>query len=286
MGRVTILVWGEVLWDRFPDGDRLGGAPANVAWHLGQLGEHVLFVSRVGDDAAGRRALEALARFVDVSLVQVDPERATGEVEVTLHAGEPRYHLVPDLAWERIEMTPAVAARLGEARAIVHGTLAQHTADGLRGWSALIAHAAPAALVCCDVNLRPAQPLDPAVIGPAIARAGVVKVNARERAILDAAGLGPDPRRQLVAETRGPAGSTLLGPGDARPIEIPGVPAAPGGDNVGCGDAYLAMLVHGLVRGRDLAATGRAASAYASEIAAARGATPVVAPARIAAIRP
>src|SRR5262245_59375770 len=41
MGAVTILVWGEVLWDRFPDGDRLGGAPANVAWHLGQLGEHV-----------------------------------------------------------------------------------------------------------------------------------------------------------------------------------------------------------------------------------------------------
>src|SRR5688572_13933502 len=103
-----VIVWGEVLWDRFPDGDQLGGAPANVAWHLGLCGTRAALVTRIGDDADGRRAVERLAHHVDVSLVQVDPERATGEVRIALVAGEPRYTLVPGCAWERIEVTPAV----------------------------------------------------------------------------------------------------------------------------------------------------------------------------------
>ena len=102
---MTVLVWGELLWDRFPDGARLGGAPANVAWHLAQLGTRVALVTRVGDDDDGRAAIAAMAaRGVDVSLVQVDRERATGEVEVTVAAdtGEQRYRLVPGRAWVRI----------------------------------------------------------------------------------------------------------------------------------------------------------------------------------------
>jgi fructokinase len=57
----AIVIWGEVLWDRFPDGDQLGGAPANVAWHLGQAGGWARLVTRVGDDELGRRALARLA---------------------------------------------------------------------------------------------------------------------------------------------------------------------------------------------------------------------------------
>src|SRR4029079_17803648 len=99
-----VVVWGEVLWDRFPDGDQLGGAPTNVAWHLARRGVAVALVTRVGDDDDGRRAVAALgAAGVDVSLVQVDAERATGEVVIEVDAaGEPRYRLVPGRAWERI----------------------------------------------------------------------------------------------------------------------------------------------------------------------------------------
>src|SRR5690606_28602669 len=116
----AVLVWGELLWDRFPDGDRLGGAPANVAWHLAQLGTPVALVTRVGDDDAGRAAIEQMAAIgVDTSLVQIDPERATGEVSITVEDGEPRYRLHAGRAWERIELTPAVAERLVAARALV-----------------------------------------------------------------------------------------------------------------------------------------------------------------------
>ena len=104
----AVVIWGELLWDRFlaapsgaggqagEDGDgagvaRLGGAPANVAWHFGQAGGWARLVTRVGDDADGRRAVELLDDLVDTSLVQVDPDHATGEVTIRLDRGEPRF---------------------------------------------------------------------------------------------------------------------------------------------------------------------------------------------------
>jgi fructokinase len=270
-----IVIWGEVLWDRFPDGDQLGGAPANVAWHLGQVGSWVQLVSRVGDDGDGHRAIERLAEQVDVELVQVDPERATGEVTIEIEDGEPRYTLQPGRAWERIACTADVKAALAEAGVLVYGTLAQRTADGLVAWRDAIA--TMRGLRVCDLNLRPGQPYSIA-ISEAIAAADIVKINDRELAALREWLGWPEPvarlreRARLVAVTHGAGGSTLYG--DHAPIAIPGVPATPGGDHVGCGDAYLAILVHGLVSGWDLETSGRAASRYAAAVASRRGATP------------
>jgi fructokinase len=276
-----VKVWGEVLWDRFPDGDQLGGAPANVAWHLARRGVATALVTRVGDDADGRRAVAALAAAgVDTSLVQVDAERATGEVLVSLDAaGEPRYRLVPGRAWERIAMTAEVGAAVADAAAVVYGTLSQRTRDGLDAWRALIAAVPASCLKVCDPNLRPGA-LDAIALREALDAADVVKLNVREVEQIRTE-LGPawsDPvarlraRCRVVAETRGADGSTLYA-GD-RVIEIAGVPATPGGDTVGCGDAYLAVLVAGIVRGADLAETGREASAWAARVAGCRGATP------------
>jgi fructokinase len=277
----TVVIWGEVLWDRFPDGDQLGGAPANVAWHLGLAGGWAQLVTRVGDDADGRRALARLSEVCDTSLAQVDPERATGVVEVRVEAGEPRYTLVPGRAWERIECTDDVRAALAEASVLVYGTLAQRTRAGLDGWRAAVAAASRTCLKVCDVNLRRTERAeidDAEAVRAALDAADVVKVNDRELERL-AAWLGwRDPigglrdGRRIVAVTHGAAGSTLYGEHGA--IEVPGVAARPGGDNVGCGDAYLAILVHGLTLGWDLAASGRAASRWASAVAEVRGATP------------
>lgn len=299
----AVVIWGEVLWDRFPDGDQLGGAPANVAWHLGQAGGWARLVTRIGADDAGRRAVGLLAELVDTSLVQVDPDRATGEVAVDVEDGEPRYTLFAGRAWERIACTEEVAAALGEAGVMIYGTLAQRTREGLAGWRQAIAHARATCLRVCDVNLRrtaggfPAlasQGEDTVALAEALAAADLVKVNDRE---LDAIGhwLGWDdpitalrerrpivapgggappsaPTHRVVAVTHGAAGSTLFG--DGPPLELPGVRAAPGGDNVGCGDAYLAILVLGMAMGWDLAHSGRAASRWAAAVAGARGATP------------
>jgi fructokinase len=175
----AVIIWGEVLWDRFPDGDKLGGAPANVAWHLGLAGGWARLVSRVGDDAEGRRALELLSGVCDAELVQIDPDRATGEVRVEVVAGEPHYTLVPGRAWERIECTPDVAAALGEAGVLVYGTLAQHSDAGIASWRAAIEAAHGKCLKVCDVNLRRSASTTAAekrAVEEAIAAADLIKV--------------------------------------------------------------------------------------------------------------
>lgn len=279
----AVVIWGEVLWDRFPDGDRLGGAPSNVAWHLGLAGGWARLVSRVGNDDDGRRAIERLSTVCDADLVQIDPERATGEVLVALQGNEPRYTLVPDRAWERIECTPDVATALGEASVLVYGSLSQHTETGLAGWRAAVAAAQGSCLKVCDVNLRrtgTASHEERRAASEAIAAADIVKVNDAELArIAEWFGWQRDPighlreGKRVVAITHGARGSTLYS--EQHTIDVPGVAARPGGDNVGCGDAFVAIFVHGMTLGWDLAQSGAAASRWAAAVASERGATPL-----------
>lgn len=284
----AVIIWGEVLWDRFPDGDKLGGAPANVAWHLGLAGGWARFVSRVGDDAAGRDAIARLADVCDADLVQIDAERPTGEVLVAMEGREPRYTLVPGCAWERIECTPDVADALGEAGVMVYGTLAQHTDTGIAGWRAAIAAAHGKCLKVCDVNLR-RLPVSTAneqrAVKEAIAAADIIKVNDQELVRIAEWFGWREPLaelragRRIVAVTHGKNGATLYG--DKEIVTIDGVQSKPGGDNVGCGDAFVAILVHGMTLGWDLQTSGDAASRWAAAVAGERGATPLFSDERI-----
>jgi fructokinase len=307
MSDQAVVIWGEVLWDLFPDGPQLGGAPANVAWHLGQAGGWARLVTRVGDDDDGRRAIAQLEQVVDVSLVQIDGERATGTVEVSVNAGEPSYRLVPGRAWERIACTADVRAALAEASVLVYGTLSQRTPEGLAAWRDAVRAAAATCIKVYDLNLRKAATTEieeRASVDAGIAAADVIKVNDRElaalaewrgwsdpvRALRDnrpSSGTsqgrpssGTSQGRRVLAVTHGAAGSTLYS--DAGAVEIPGVRAPAPVDNVGCGDAYLAILVHGLTRGWDLRECGLAASRWASAVASARGATPTFSDDRVA----
>ena len=277
----AVLIWGEVLWDRFPDQARLGGAPANVAWHLGQAGGWARLVSRVGTDADGEQAIAELSQVCDTELIQVDRERGTGEVLVQLTPeGEPRYTLVPGRAWERIECTHDVRQAIAEAGVLVYGTLAQHTDTGLAGWRDAIR--AASCLKVCDINLRrnsQSADAEKRAAREAIDSADIIKVNDQELVRLAEWFGWRDPLtalregKRVLAVTHGALGATLYG--DDRVVEVAGVPAAPGGDNVGCGDAFIAILVHGMTLGWDLEMSGRAAARWASAVAGVRGATPM-----------
>jgi fructokinase len=298
MSTDAVVIWGELLWDRYPVapglgsagvGDQLGGAPANVAWHLAQAGGWAQLVTRVGDDPDGRRAIAMLDDLVDTSLIQVDPDRATGEVTIELAGGEPRYTLHAGRAWERIACDDAVRAAIAEAGVLVYGTLAQRTPDGFAQWRRAVAAARAGALKVYDANLRPNDQASH-VIGDALAQADLVKLNDREVGQLRALLGWSDPiaqlraaRPRIVVITHGAAGSTIY-PIDGGAIEVAGVHADPGGDNVGCGDAYLALLVFGMTSGWDLATSGRIASRWAAAVAGVRGATPRFDDDRIAAL--
>jgi fructokinase len=298
MSTDAVVIWGELLWDRYPPdpapglasgggGDQLGGAPANVAWHLGQAGGWAQLVTRVGDDDDGRRAIARLDGLVDTSLIQIDPDRATGVVTIQIEHGEPRYTLHPGRAWERIACTDAVREAIGDAGVFVYGTLSQRNAEGHAQWQRAIEAAGSRALKVYDANLRPNDQASHA-IGGALEHADLVKLNDREVAQLGAMFGWDDPVARLSAErprilvvTHGAAGSTIY-PLDGAPLEIPGVAATAGGDNVGCGDAYLALLLFGMTCGWDLAMSGRVASRWAAAVAGVRGATPLFDDDRIA----
>ena len=292
MSTDAVVIWGELLWDRFPaarGGDQLGGAPANVAWHLGQAGGWAQLITRVGNDADGRRAIDQLEAVVDTHLIQIDPDRATGEVTIALEHGEPRYTLHAGRAWERITCTDAARKAIREAGVLVYGTLSQRTPNGLAEWRRAITAARAGAMKVYDANLRPNDQATHA-IGEALEHADLVKLNDREVSQLGQLRGWNDPiaalresRPRIVVVTHGTAGSTIY-PLAGAAIEIAGVPAAPGGDNVGCGDAYLALFVFGMTCGWDLALSGRIASRWAAAVAEVRGATPTFDDDRIAAL--
>src|SRR5688572_26654682 len=108
---LNVVGLGEALFDLLPAGPVLGGAPLNVAVHAQQLGARGVLVSRVGRDVLGERLRgEVVNRGLDASGLQIDPERPTGTVAVTLVDGEPRYDIVKDVAWDHLEFSPALAA--------------------------------------------------------------------------------------------------------------------------------------------------------------------------------
>src|SRR6476659_9060525 len=93
---------GEVLWDFLPGGRKLGGAPANFAYHAQALGAEGGVISRVGDDALGKEILETLQKLgVSIAGVTVDPTHATGTVSVELTSdGQPCFTIHEDVAWD------------------------------------------------------------------------------------------------------------------------------------------------------------------------------------------
>lgn len=287
----TIIAWGELVWDLMPDGPRLGGSAANVAYHAARLGNRAALVSRVGDDEPGRAALMALAGAgVDVSLVGVDDDAPTGSVRVDLSRGEPRYQLATQAAWGRIEHTSAIADVLQTAAVLCYGALAQRTPLFGAALTRALTDAPPSCLRLCDLNVRPPR-ASRDTIAAALAHADAVKLNFAEAALLGAAcGVGDAVRFlieergvRLVALTRGAAGSSLTTAAES--VEQAAVPIRAGGDPLGAGDAFTAALAHHLARRSPFARAVAAANAYAGHVASARGAMPEVPAELLAACR-
>lgn len=259
VGRGRALGIGELLWDMLPTGPRLGGAPFNVMVHLRRLGFEAAFVSAVGRDALGSRAIAEVDRLgLGTSLIGV-VDRPTGVVDVRLDGdGNANYRIVSPAAYEAIEPLPdAAVGALGPVDVLVFGTLAQRFPGTAQATRQLIA-ARPDAVRLYDVNLRPGC-WTAGLVSQLLSLATVVKLNEAEAAIL-AADLGlPDESVETFARatadrfgnrgvcvTRGAEGAVMLL--DDRYAEVPGI-AVDVVDTIGAGDAFTAGLGAGLVEG-------------------------------------
>jgi fructokinase len=265
-------IFGEVLFDRFPDGDRvLGGAPFNVAWHLHAFGERPLFVSRVGQDADGAAVLDAMRSWgMDSSGVQTDRRHATGRVNVSFHDGEPSYEIVQPSAWDLITAPEPVP----RCALLYHGSLALRNRVSRSALEQIRAIAAP--VVFMDVNLR-APWWRPDELPQWLEGANWVKLNQEEFSLLAAEReSAPDflARYRLdgLVLTHGEEGAELLTRSGQRFAARP-EPGIEVTDTVGAGDALSAVMILGLSRRWDLGQTLSRAQAFASALVSRRGAT-------------
>ena len=286
---------GEVLWDRLPGGDEIGGAPFNVVSHLARLGHRAAYLTAVGRDPLGDAAIAQMAsRGIDTSLVGRADGVPTGLARVTVApGGSPAFVIRRPAAfehWPAGERGQVIAMR---PAFLVYGTLAQLHAPARAGLAA-IAAGCPDAVALYDVNLRDEWWSADAVtelitlatvvklsVSEARELAGILGVAGADDAAAFSAGLARRHGLRGVAITAGPDAASLWLDGDfARAAP----PAAEVADAVGAGDAFAAGLLDAIGQRRGAAAALRRANALGTLVASRRGAQPSWAPAELAAL--
>ena len=271
-----ICIFGEVLFDHFPDGRRvLGGAPFNVAWNLCAFGEAPLLISRVGTDGNALSVRSAMQVWgMSVAGLQSGPEAPTGLVQVTFEDGEPAYEIVQPAAWDAIgPPDPPPACGL-----LYHGSLALRGAVSRATLQAL--RAARPGTVFVDVNLR-APWWDRDVVRALLDGADWVKLNDEELDRLAPPGDTAEDRARLLMErhgirhvllTGGSRGAELYPAGGERVATRPAARTEVV-DTVGAGDAFSSVMILGIMRGWPLQLSLDRAQQFASAVVGQRGAT-------------
>ncbi len=277
--KTKIMVFGEVLYDCFPGGEKvLGGAPFNVAWHLQALGDEPWFVSRIGTDDSGDSIVQAMQEWgLDDRGLQRDPVHPTGKVEIVMEGGEPQYTITPDVAYDFIETT--ALPPVPESFILYHGTLALRNEVTRAAWGALASRPGVARFV--DVNLR--EPWwDATTVVADLQQARWAKLNVDELRALgfDQADIDQAMRElqtatgvEQVVMTRGKEGASVLC-ADGQIEHVPPAPLERRVDPVGAGDAFSAVYVHGQLAGWPVRTCVEQAQAFATRILSMRGATP------------
>jgi len=282
---MLVVGLGEVLWDLFPEGKQLGGAPANFAYITNLLGDRGIIASRVGDDALGDEIQQKLGTLgLESSYLQSDSARPTGTVRVRVDQdGQARFEITDMVAWDFLEWTPAWESLAQQADAICFGSLAQRSPASRETIHKFLGAARPGTARIFDVNLRQAF-YSAKVLSESLKFADIAKLNAEELPrVVELLGIphhGEQPSAErlrfayglkLVCVTRGAQGSLLVSEWERH--EHPGFRVQVA-DTVGAGDAFTAALVHHFLRGAGLAAMNEAANRIGAWVASCVGATP------------
>jgi fructokinase len=282
--RHPVLLFGEILIDRFPDQEVLGGAPFNVAMHLYAFGCMPVLVSRIGQDNAGSRLLQTLENAgLAIHGVQLDSTHSTGMVEVHFTADGHQFDILPDQAYDHIHPRLSRMTALAVNPELVYfGTLAQR-ANSHRALRHMLR--AVRGKRFFDVNLR-----DPWVSAErlrwSLQHADIVKANDTELEriveLIDLEGTSPEEQAKALVQryqldglliTRGEAGSWWIDNFGEQTVMATD-PVAGIRDTVGAGDAFSAIFMLGLLHNWTIPITLQRAQHFAGAICQIRGAVP------------
>lgn len=276
---------GELLWDEFPEGRQLGGAPANFAYHCRLLGAQSHIVSAVGNDEQGQALRKELAaRNLDSEYIQSHDDHPTGTVSVSVDTnGTARYVIHEDVAWDFLVATEAQHQLALMADAVCFGTLAQRSASSRSTIRAFLAETRPECLRVVDLNLRQSF-YSASLIEESLSLATVLKLNEDELQILrrlleldqdTVPALDSLLTRfdlSLIALSRADRGCILHT--DAESVDRTGLPVSRIQDTVGAGDCFTATLTVGLLRNEPLGIMAEQANRRAAYVCTQPGAMP------------
>ncbi|MGM9758949.1 MAG: carbohydrate kinase [Parabacteroides sp.] len=287
MNDQVIVGIGEALWDVLPEGKKIGGAPANFAYHVSQFGLESCAVSAVGDDALGHEIRSNFEEKKLQTLIETVPY-PTGTVQIEIdQVGVPQYDIKENVAWDNIPFTPQIEALAHRTRAICFGSLAQRNVVSRNTIEQFI-NAMPKTdktLIVFDVNLRQSF-YNKEILDHSMERCNVLKINDEElitiSRMLGYAGtdlqskcwilLGRYHLKMLIL-TCGVNGSYVFTPGNMSFIATPQVKV---GDTVGAGDSFTGAFVASILKGLSVPEAHQKAVNVSAFVCTQHGAMPIL----------
>ena len=280
-----VIGLGEVLWDCLPEGKKLGGAPANFAYHAGQFlgSENTVAISALGEDALADETEEALNQH-NLNYLMPRVPYPTGTVQVTLSGdGIPTYDIKENVAWDNIPFTPEIEEIAANARAICFGSLAQRNIVSRENIHRFLDKTPKDCMKIFDINLRQ-QFYSKEVIRESLRRCNVLKINDEELVILGRMfgypGLDIENKCWLILGkynldmlvlTCGTNGSYVFSPGQMSFQETPKVTVA---DTVGAGDSFTGSFCAAILNGKSVPEAHKIAVNVSAFVCTQNGAMP------------
>lgn len=276
---------GEALWDILPEGKKLGGAPANFAYHVSQFGLQSRVVSAIGDDKLGNEILENFQDKGLQTLIEKVPY-PTGTVQVQLDTeGVPCYEIKENVAWDNIPFTDKLKQLAKKTCAVCYGSLAQRNVVSRETINAFL-DAMPngkGQYKVFDINLRQGF-YTREILCSSMERCNILKINDEELVTVSRmfGYLGIDLQDkcwillakynlEMLILTCGVNGSYVFTPGNVSFVETPKVEVA---DTVGAGDSFTAAFISAVLKGKTVTEAHQLAVNVSAHVCTQNGAMP------------
>ncbi len=282
-----VIGMGEALWDVLPEGKKIGGAPANFAYHVSQFGLDSCVISAVGQDALGAEILKTFdEKNLTYNIDTVPYPTGTVQVEID-QAGVPQYEIKENVAWDNIPYTARLEALATRTQAVCFGSLAQRNIVSRntinRFLDAIPDENDP--LVVFDVNLRQGF-YNQEILCNSMKRCNILKINDEELVTVSRMFgypgidlqdkcwilLGKYNLKMLIL-TCGINGSYVFTPGNVSFQPTPKVEVA---DTVGAGDSFTAAFIASILHGKSVADAHAKAVETSAYVCTQQGAMPVL----------
>lgn len=283
----SVIGIGEALFDMLPEGKKLGGAPANFAYHVSQFGLNSCAVSAMGDDELGKELEKELNdHHLNYHIDKV--AYPTGTVQVSLDAnGIPCYDIKEGAAWDNIPYTPALEKLAENCTAACFGSLAQRNEVSRNTIYRFLDNMPKeeGILKIFDINLRQGF-YNKEIITESIKRCNILKINDEElitvSRIFGYPGIDLENKcwlllgkynLKMLILTCGVNGSYVFTPGEVSFIETPKVEVA---DTVGAGDSFTGAFVASILKGKSVREAHELAVKVSAFVCTQNGAMPVL----------